>query len=383
MRVSHLVTDVLGMSAAWEFVRVATLLFAGGAILRMIPVRLNGQQRSESRPGYLAWTAGAVAVIVLAGAGAYAIRPNRDPDITRISAAGWAGGIASPSPSPSAVPQPRTSVLNPGTPYLGVFEPGATTSYASITRFARNTGLPVRLSLYYSAWNDPFQARFATWASGSGAMPFVQLLPNNVALASIATGGYDSYLRSYAEAVRAYGRPVVIGFAPEMNGDWYAWGAGHTSPAGYVAAWQHFVDVFRQAGASNAIFLWTVNDIDTAQAPLKQWWPGASYVSWVGIDGYYYRSTDTFQSVFGTTLEDLRTFTSKRVLISETAVGPNTNAAAQVDGLFQGVRANGLLGVVWFDQDQDDGLYHQNWRLEDDPTALSAFRAAAAITAPG
>lgn len=305
MRVSHLVTVVLGTSAEWEFVRVATLLFAAGAILRMIPVRLNGQQRRESRPSYLAWTAGAVAVIVLAGAGTYAIRSSRHPDITRISAAGWAGGTASPSPSPSpsAVPQPRTSVLNPGTPYLGVFEPGATTSYASITRFARNTGLQVRLSLYYSAWNDPFQARFATWASGNGAMPFVQLLPNNVALASIATGGYDSYLRSYAGAVRAYGHPVVIGFAPEMNGDWYAWGAGHTSPAVYVAAWQHFVDVFRQAGASNAIFLWTVNDIDTAQAPLKQWWPGASYVSWVGIDGYYYRPTDTFQSVFGTTLE--------------------------------------------------------------------------------
>jgi hypothetical protein len=387
MRVSHLVTDVLGTSPEWEFVRVATLLFATGALLRMIPVRLNGQKRRESRARYLGWAAGAAAVLVLAGTGAYAIGQSRHPGATRIAAAGWAGGGTSPSPSasPSPVARPESSVLNPDSPYLGVFEPGATTSYASVTRFAQNTGLPVGLSLYYSAWNDPFQTRFATWASGHGAMPFVQMLPNNVGLASIAAGGSDSYLRSYADAIRAYGHPVVVGFAPEMNGTWYAWGDGHTSPAVYVAAWQHFVDVFRQAGASNAIFLWTVNDIDTAQAPLSQWWPGASYVSWVGIDGYYYRPTDTFQSVFGTTLADLRTFTSKRVLISETAVGPSTSAAAQVDGLFQGARANGLLGVVWFDQAQDDGLYHQDWRLEDDPAALSAYRtaAAAAITAPG
>jgi hypothetical protein len=378
MTVSHLVTDVLGTSAEWKFVRVATLLFAAGAILRLIPVRLNGQKPRTRKPRYLAWAGAIVALAVLASAATQAIRQSRVPDVTPVSAAGWVGGgTASP------VPHPETSVLSPDTPYLGVFEPGAITSYTSVTKFSRDTGLQVGLSLYYSAWNDPFEARFADSAASAGAMPFVQMMPLKVSLASIAAGDFDSYLRSYASAVRKYRHPVVIGFAPEMNGDWYAWGDGHTSPAVYVSAWRHLVDVFRQTGASNAIFLWTVNDIDTANVPLAQWWPGASYVTWVGIDGYYYRSTDTFQSVFGTTLADLRTFTSKRVLISETAVGPNSSATAQVNGLFQGVRANHLLGVVWFDQAQDDGVYHQDWRLEDDPAALSAFRTAAAITRPG
>jgi Glycosyl hydrolase family 26 len=371
MRASQLVTDVLGTSAEWEFVRVATLLFAAGAIFRLIPVRRNGQKRRAGRPRYLAWASAAVAVAVFAGAGAYAVRQSRLPGVTVVSAAGWVGGSTSSAPTV------------PDTPYLGVFEPGAIASYSSVTKFSRDTGLHVGISLYYSAWNDPFQARFAGSAASDGAMPFVQMMPLKVSLASVAAGESDSYLRSYASAVRKYRHPVVIGFAPEMNGDWYAWGDGHTSPAVYVSAWRHLVDVFRQTGASNAIFLWTVNDIETANAPLKQWWPGASYVTWVGIDGYYYRSTDTFQSVFGTTLADLRTFTSKRVLISETAVGPNSSAAAQVNGLFQGVRANHLLGVVWFDQAQDDGVYHQDWHLEDDPAALSAFRIAAAITRGG
>ena len=32
---------------------------------------------------------------------------------------------------------------------------------------------------------------------------------------------------------------------------------------------------------------------------IADWWPGPSYVTWVGIDGYYYRPSDTFARVFG------------------------------------------------------------------------------------
>jgi hypothetical protein len=31
---------------------------------------------------------------------------------------------------------------------------------------------------------------------------------------------------------------------------------------------------------------------------------------------------------------------------------------------------------VWFDETQNQGIYHQDWRLEDDPTALATFRSA-------
>ena len=40
------------------------------------------------------------------------------------------------------------------------------------------------------------------------------------------------------------------------------------------------------------------------------------------------------------------------------------------------MRANHLLGFVWFDQTQADGLYHQDWRLEGNPAGLAAFRRA-------
>jgi mannan endo-1,4-beta-mannosidase len=49
----------------------------------------------------------------------------------------------------------------------------------------------------------------------------------------------------------------IIGFAPEMNGNWYKWGDQNTSPATWVAAWRHVVDVFRANGADNVSWLWT------------------------------------------------------------------------------------------------------------------------------
>ena len=85
-------------------------------------------------------------------------------------------------------------------------------------------------------------------------------------LASIAAGGSDAYLRSYADAVAAFGHPVILSFGHEMNGTWYSWGDGHTSPATFVAAWRHIVRGVPRRGAANVTWLWTVNSIEGRQA---------------------------------------------------------------------------------------------------------------------
>jgi hypothetical protein len=33
-----------------------------------------------------------------------------------------------------------------------------------------------------------------------------------------------------------------------------------------------------------------------------------------------------------------------------------------------------MLGPVWSDKAQNDGIYHQDWRIENDPQAEAAFR---------
>ena len=280
--------------------------------------------------------------------------------------------------TPLTAQQPLIPVPVPAHPLVGVAEKGAPGNWSGISKFTRASGIKPKIVVYYSQWNEPFSTSFAQTAWGNDAYVLVQLEPKDVPLASIAAGGSDAYLRSYAHAVVAFRHPVILSFGHEMNGTWYSWGDGHTSPATFVAAWRHIVRVFRAAGAANVTWLWTVNSIQGAHSPLSQWWPGAKWVDWVGISGYYFQATDTFGSVFGTTIADIRTFSGAPLLIAETAVGTTADRESQIDALFAGVRAERLAGVVWFDYAQHAGLYHQDWRLADDPAALAAFTAAAA-----
>jgi mannan endo-1,4-beta-mannosidase len=208
-------------------------------------------------------------------------------------------------------------------------------------------------------------------AARHGAVPLIQLNPTRTSVAAIASGFYDSYLMSYAEAVSSYRKPVILSFGHEMNGDWYPWGFRHTSPATFVAAWRHIVKIFRAARASNVTWMWTVNSVYTRHDMIPDpaaWWPGGSYVNWVGIDGYFHEASARFASVFGPTIVDVRELTNDPILISETAANPKTGQAAKITGLFAGVRSYGLLGFVWF-----DAVGNADYRI-DSPAAIGAFR---------
>ena len=104
------------------------------------------------------------------------------------------------------------------------------------------------------------------------------------------------------------------------------------------------------------------------------WWPGRAYVTWVGIDGYYYRPSDTFANVFGNTITQVRIFTDKPILLSETAVGPAADQFAKIQDLFDGMRQvqDARAGVVR--HSPDGSIFHQDWRLADNPFAQISFR---------
>ena len=210
---------------------------------------------------------------------------------------------------------------------VGVYEPGTPASWSQVAEFTDATGVMPRTAVYYPPWNEPFSTSFAQTAWSHDAYVLVQLEPRSVTLASVAAGGSGAYLRSYADAVVAFGHPVILSFGHEMNRTWYPWGAGHSSPATFVAAWRHVVRVFRAAGAANATWLWTVNSIQGASSSLSQWWPGATWVNWIGMAGYLVRATDTFGTLFGSTITDIRTFSSAPLLIADAAT-PSTGASA-------------------------------------------------------
>jgi hypothetical protein len=281
--------------------------------------------------------------------------------VTRLTSAG--------STRPEAVATLPPSMAS----YLGVYEPAALQNYSQVLEFGRAAGREPDLAGYFSGWPEQFKITFARTARAHGATPLIQLDPTDASVAAIAAGDYDSYLRQFADTVVRFGDPVVIGFGHEMNATWYSWGYGHVRPATFVAAWRHIVDVFRGQGADNVTWLWTIQADQKGTGPIRYWWPGDQYVTWVGIDGYYFRPAETFAGIFAATIASVRSFTSKPILLAETAVGPAAGQPVKIHDLFQGMAAYQTLGLVWFDIAQHDGIYHQDWRVEDSPAAEQAL----------
>jgi mannan endo-1,4-beta-mannosidase len=268
--------------------------------------------------------------------------------------------------------------------YLGVYAHGIPASYNAVTAFTNATGARPDVLMYYSGWFEPFQAGFATRAADEGAVPLVQMDPVGVSVAAIAAGQYDGYLSAYAEAVRAYRHPVILSFGHEMNGTWYSWGYRHTSPAVFVAAWRHIVTLFRVLGAGNVTWLWTVNIInDTQHGSIPSpapWWPGSSYVTWAGIDGYYLKPSWQFAPLFGPTIGAVRALTGDPILVAETGATPAAGQPAKIADMFAGIRLYGLLGFVWFDATNYQGL---EFGINSPAAALAFRKGASAYTWPG
>jgi hypothetical protein len=240
--------------------------------------------------------------------------------------------------------------------------------------------------MYYSGWYQPFQTAFAVKVAENGAVPLVQMDPEGpgVTVSEIALGKFDGYLSAYAEAVRNYHHPVILSFGHEMNGSWSPWGYRHTSPKAFVAAWRHIVTLFRALGAHNVTWMWTVNIINNTErgkipSPAP-WWPGNSYVTWVGIDGYYLKSSWRFAPLFGPTIGAVRALTSAPILIAETGATPTAGQPSKIADVFAGIHAYGLLGFVWFNATDATG---QVFGISGS-SALDAFRkGAGTYTRPG
>jgi Glycosyl hydrolase family 26 len=333
----------------------------------------TGRHRSappngNPRPAWRRWVKLAIAIIAAAAvvaAGAVFAIHQKDRAAKEV-----AGSRRHPQHHAAGLALPTT----PGS-YIGLYPDGVPSSFAGVTAFTAATGVKPKIVSYYSGWLEPFQVSFAGMATQHGAVPLVQIDPNHTSIAAIASGQYDGYLQTYANAVRAFRHPVIVSFGHEMNGGWYSWGYKHTPAAVFVAAWRHIVNLFRAVGANNVTWLWTINILHPAHGvPSPQrWWPGRSYVTWVGIDGYYYSSSYTFDSLFGPTIAAVRELTRAPILIAETAVASTAGQSSRIANLFAGIHLYGLLGFIWF-----DAVHTEDWRIAS-PAAIKAFRRSAAV----
>lgn len=313
--------------------------------------------------------AGTAAIAALAGCGV--ISPHTQTSGTSGQAA--APKSSSPSPAVTAnLPYNMTSLLDPtGGKFFGVEAEGAP-ALAPVTSFASSLGKRPDMIGQYLAWGSSFDTRAVAAAWSYGAMYYLAWEPYGTSVQAIAQGQSDTYISRFAAAVRKLNLPVAISFGHEMNGNWYPWGTDETSAAEFVAAWRHIHNLFIQAGASNVIWVWNPNVINPVpQVSLQEYWPGDAYVDWVGITGYFPTSgPETFATLYGPTIAQIKHFTTKPMIIAETAVETGPSEIQATHSLVAGVKHHpAVLGFIWFDFDKD-GV---DWQVESRPSVRDAL----------
>jgi beta-mannanase len=139
-----------------------------------------------------------------------------------------------------------------------------------------------------------------------------------------------------------------------MNGAWYPWaqgGTGGVTPAQWVAAWDHVVTVVSGAAPGLVTWVWTPN-VEHAAGAVTPYWPGGQYVGLVGIDGYLRSDSDTYESVFGRTVGEIRALTSAPIWIAETGLNIDATTGTRLAAFVAGIRAARLQGLLYFNEAQ-------------------------------
>ncbi|CCH79196.1 conserved exported hypothetical protein [Nostocoides japonicum T1-X7] len=105
----------------------------------------------------------------------------------------------------------------------------------------------------------------------------------SISWSEVASGKYDSSLLEQARGIASLGVPVFVTFDHEPDQPAkVALGTG----SDFVAAWRHVHDLFQQAGATNAVWVWVIMGWQPAMTRAATLWPGNDYVDWLSWEAY-------------------------------------------------------------------------------------------------
>jgi hypothetical protein len=257
-----------------------------------------------------------------------------------------------------------------------------------VLRFERDARVHAGIVMWYVDWvHDNLELSQLRAVAALGSTPEIAWEPWDAtlgnpqplySLASIAQGGHDTFIKAVAHVFRAFGKPVLLRFAQEMNGHWYPWSAiggnGFPAPISFVAAWRHVHDVFAAAGADNVRWVWS--PVTGVVSP--RLYPGNRYVDVLGVSGFnggpmlhWGGGWRSFRAVFSPTIATLRRIAPRKPLqISEVASAEiGGSKPAWITGMFRAVQTMPFVSsLVWFND-----VKQADWPIESSPAATAAF----------
>jgi hypothetical protein len=275
---------------------------------------------------------------------------------------------------------------------LGVYLPEAGVHPDRIEAYGRLVGRDPVIVSDYRQWDSiPFEPAELNAIWDRGAVPMIAWEPfsysgKSFPLREIQRGRFDRYIRESARAARSWGRPILVRFAHEMNGNWYPWGRGVEGNNSYRfrAVWRRVVRLFREQGATNVQWVWTPNVNTGGQFPFRDLYPGNRWVDWVGFDGFNWAQAgewNSFTSIVDNTYEEIARISDRPMIVGETGSSESGGNKAEwvSSALTREIpKMPRIRAVVWFDAPfegagESSGL---DPRVDSSPAALHAFRKA-------
>lgn len=251
--------------------------------------------------------------------------------------------------------------------------------------FGKNPSMAMMFDAWTVTGNKSFPVQFCRNADAGGYVPHITWEPM-LGLTELMSGKYDEDIRKYGEAMAAFGKPIVLRFAHEFNGDWYPWSVFNEElvpAATYVQGFRYVHDKIKASGATNVYWTWAPNNANGSNNPqtLDAYYPGDGYVDIIGMDGYNFGTSQSWSKwqSFGEVFTNVYTWITqnhpdKPIVICEMGTSSTGgDKAAWITDMFVQLETNfpKVKAFVWFNIDKET-----NWLFNQTEASTNAFKAA-------
>ncbi len=313
-----------------------------------------------------------------------------------------------PEPEPTPEPAPEPTPAPAGGPlYWGATIGSQLTGnqapwdMSAVAKFEENVGKKVSMVQFFQPFANCNPScsfyKFPTTplenVRNHGSIPVLswssQSIPStnnepDFQLSDVIAGRYDSFIREFATAAKAWNHPFFLRFNWEMNGKWFPWHEGvNGNLAGEsVKAWRHVHDIFTAVGADNASWVWCPNVEYSGSTSLASLYPGDSYVDWTCLDGYNWGTNPakpdkwkSFDTIYKATYQKIveTIAPSKPMMIGEVASSEyGGSKSAWIKEMLTELPVDypKIRALLWFDKFDSS----MDWPVETSSTAVAGFR---------
>ncbi len=336
-----------------------------------------------------------------------------------LTTSGCEGNAKAEDPLPGKDQGPLSLLMPKNSAYTGAYvdfgEGESNVTYDALIDFQHLTGKHLAVVAFGNFWGDQaFPDKSVRIVDAYGAVPLLYWSPwdkpyeekkgpDRFNLHQILAGKWDGYIDAWADAARAYGKPLLVTWGLEMNGKWFPWSGhyygggkiigykdGHPLYAGpelFKQTYRYVIDRVRARNATNILWGFHVNNYSDPQKAWNQmahYYPGGQYVDWLGLSVYGKLSRNEGWADFVSMMDQpyhamAKLDGEKPIFLAEWGVGefPPGDKAGFISTAFRLIPTQYprvRLAVFWHERwENADGSF-SNLRVHSSPQSLEAYQ---------